>query len=772
MSKSIAFGMAATMLFAMLLSGCSDGSGPTPAPTPAPTAAPTNTPRPVPTPPPTAAPTNTPAPAPMSAPTAAPTIIPTPESTPPPTVTPTNTPTPEPTPARAATPTNTPTPEPTATPAGAPSPTPTATERPAPVLHIDSGAKWREVFDSLSDSEQACIRDALKDDLESVLGETVLADGDEIVSFVSCLEPAKAQSIFLSLQITLLEEELGRDLSEEESTCLQELVAGIDVAAYTALAEDSNQQAEVAGGLLSCVPDLFIVAILAEFGFDQPDDLSEEESTCLQELVAGIDVAVFAAVYEDSDQYEELTISMLSCVPDLFIVAILAEFGFGQPDLSEEELACIKELLADTDLAEIVAASLPDASPESADQLELFGIGVLGCLADLLLPDSGEPAAGPPPPDDSLLWQFSTGSPGEVVIVSPIVANGMVYAGSYEGFVYAVDARTGELEWVAWTEGPLSPPPQVAGGVVLVDYLGALDATTGDLLWGDESVQIGSISAALLSDGTVYVPAGERDDFNVRGIDALSGEQLWETDVPRSTDLPLLFPLTALGSNVYVSDEFQLHALESATGSLVWSFDAGDIFQGPPSASNGVVYLRSYTAAYALDESTGEELWRYEVDYGGLSDRPPYIVDGVWPIVGLGVLRALDAATGQPLWSFEEDYVFHVSGVGNGMVFVAGALGFYALDAETGDEMWRLGADRELGEVTVVDGVLYANSLSGYLHMLDASTGGPIWSVDIGYHLGGVDDPYLVSGGVVYVGYQLDDSGIYAFTAPLQLQPR
>ena len=771
MSKFIAIGVLVAMLFAMLLSGCSDGSGPTPAPTSARTATPTNTPRPVPTLPPTAAPTIIPTPESTPPPTVTPTNTPTPESTPPPTVTPTNTPTPEPTPARAATPTNTPTPEPTATPAGAPSPTPTATERPAPALHIDSGAKWREVFDSLSDSEQACIRDALNGDLEFVLGQSVLADGDEIVSFVSCLEPAKAQSIFISLQITLLEEELDRSLSEEESTCLQEVVAGIDVAAYTALTEDSKQHAEAAGGLLSCVPDLFIAAMIAEFGYG-PEDLSEEESTCLQELVAGIDVAAYTALTEDSKQQAEVAGGLLSCVPDLFIAAMIAEFGYGPEDLSEEESTCLQEVVAGIDVAEIVAASLPDASPESADQLELFGIGVLGCLPALLLPESEEPAAGPPPPDDSLLWQFSTGSPGELVIVSPIVANGMVYAGSYEDFVYAVDARTGELEWVAWTEGPLRPPPQVAGGVVLVDYLGALDATTGDLLWSDESAQIGSTDAALLSDGTVYVPAGERDDFNVRGIDALSGEQLWETDVPRSTDLPLLFPLTALGSNVYVSDEFQLHALESATGSLVWSFDAGDIVQGPPSASNGMVYLRSYTAAYALDESTGEELWRYEVDYGGLSDRPPYIVDGVWPIVGLGVLHALDAATGQPLWSFEEDYVFHVSGVGNGMVFVAGALGFYALDAETGDEMWRLGADRELGEVTVVDGVLYANSLSGYLHMLDAGTGGPIWSVDIGYHLGGVDDPYLVSGGVVYVGYQLDDSGIYAFTAPLQLQPR
>ena len=71
-----------------------------------------------------------------------------------------------------------------------------------------------------------------------------------------------------------------------------------------------------------------------------------------------------------------------------------------------------------------------------------------------------------------------------------------------------------------------------------------------------------------------------------------------------------------------------------------------------------------------------------------------------------------------------------------------------------------------MGEVTEVDGVVYANSLTGYLHTFDARTGEPIWSVEIGYHLGGTEDPYLVSGGVVYVGYQLADSGIYAFAAP------
>ena len=177
-----------------------------------------------------------------------------------------------------------------------------------------------------------------------------------------------------------------------------------------------------------------------------------------------------------------------------------------------------------------------------------------------------------------------------------------------------------------------------------------------------------------------------------------------------------------------------------------------------------MVYLRSYAAAYALDESTGEQLWITEVDYGGLPDRPPFISDGVWPLVANGALRALDAATGQTLWTFEEDYALFVSGVANGMVFVTGIEAFHALDSATGDEIWSLDDDWNLGEVKEVDGVLYAHS--DYLHTFDARTGDPIWSVQIGGYFSGPGKPYLVSGGVVYVGYRLADSGVYAFAAP------
>ena len=440
-----------------------------------------------------------------------------------------------------------------------------------------------------------------------------------------------------------------------------------------------------------------------------------------------------------------------------------------------ETQTCLLDLMLETDIATIFAASLPDAGLEGQAMIAEFDAQVEACLGDTEV-EFGGPSY-PPPPVDSLLWQYETGNQNELVIVYPALSDGVVYAGSYEGFVYALDAETGELLWNE-TEGDQKTPLKVAGGVLYVEKgggLSGLDALNGNLRWNDETWY----EELLLNDGTLYIPVWRIDgdsSVNVRAIDEHSGELRWEADVPRSSDLPLLFRLTATGSNVYVSDEYRVHALDSATGNLAWSFDAWDIVQAPPRGSDGVVYLMSYSAVHALDELTGEQLWRYAVDTGGFEDRAPFIVDGVLALVeGDGDVQAIDAANGQPLWSYDDDHVIFISGVANGMVFLNGVAAFHALNAATGKEMWSVDADWELGEVTVVDGVLYANSFDGYLHTLDARTGEPIWSIDIGYHLGGTDEPYLVSGGVVYVGYQprtwtegegVQSSGVYAFTAP------
>jgi PGF-CTERM protein len=86
------------------------------------------------------------------------------------------------------------------------------------------------------------------------------------------------------------------------------------------------------------------------------------------------------------------------------------------------------------------------------------------------------PVAGPAPSNGLLKWNFTTGS---VVESSPAVANGVVYVGSNDGNLYALNANNGTKIWNYTTKnaGGSSPAvvtssPAVANGVV---YVGSED---------------------------------------------------------------------------------------------------------------------------------------------------------------------------------------------------------------------------------------------------------------------------------------------------------
>jgi len=84
----------------------------------------------------------------------------------------------------------------------------------------------------------------------------------------------------------------------------------------------------------------------------------------------------------------------------------------------------------------------------------------------------------------ALLWSYKTGGS---MVSSPAVANGVVYVGSLDNNVYALNASTGALLWSYATGDLVSSSPAVANGVVYVgswDFnVYALNASTGALLW-------------------------------------------------------------------------------------------------------------------------------------------------------------------------------------------------------------------------------------------------------------------------------------------------
>jgi len=63
-------------------------------------------------------------------------------------------------------------------------------------------------------------------------------------------------------------------------------------------------------------------------------------------------------------------------------------------------------------------------------------------------------------------------STGAAVFSSPIVANGVVYIGSQDKKLYALDAETGSVLWSYTTGQPIDSSPTVINGML---YVGSWD---------------------------------------------------------------------------------------------------------------------------------------------------------------------------------------------------------------------------------------------------------------------------------------------------------
>ena len=155
-----------------------------------------------------------------------------------------------------------------------------------------------------------------------------------------------------------------------------------------------------------------------------------------------------------------------------------------------------------------------------------------------------------------LKWVF--GFPGAVAAWSqPVMAGGLVFAGSMNGAVYALSAATGCTHWI-YQASPAGVRSAVSigagtGDAKFVAYFGdlsasvhAVDATTGQAIWKtrvDEHPFARITGALRLHAGRLYVPITSLEEGaagnpkyecctfrgSVVALDATTGKQLWKT---------------------------------------------------------------------------------------------------------------------------------------------------------------------------------------------------------------------------------------------------
>ena len=329
-------------------------------------------------------------------------------------------------------------------------------------------------------------------------------------------------------------------------------------------------------------------------------------------------------------------------------------------------------------------------------------------------------AAGSPQ-FSAVKWKFHTGGR---VISSPAVVDGVVYVGSTDGNVYAIDAASGAQKWKFETKSwEVSSPAVVSGVVYFLSYDGhlyALDAATAQVKWK-------------------FATGGEKH-YAATHLHYL--QPAVET-MPDPWDFFLSSPAVWNGAVYFGSSDGNVYSLEASSGALKWKFKTGDVVHSSPAIADGVLYIGSWdTYLYALDASNGTEKWRFKTgddpvahNHIGIQSSPA-VMDG---LIYFGsrdsFAYAVDGATGKQVWKFSTGG----SWVNNSMVVQEGKAYFgtsipgfmHAVDAKTGKTVFDLPTGTPVfASMALAGDTLYLGNFGGKLTAIDLKTQLPAWEFE------------------------------------------
>jgi outer membrane protein assembly factor BamB len=195
----------------------------------------------------------------------------------------------------------------------------------------------------------------------------------------------------------------------------------------------------------------------------------------------------------------------------------------------------------------------------------------------------------------------------ERIWTSPAVSDGIVYVGSYDGILHALDAKDGSMVWEKELPSSMASSPVCHDDVLLFGafdrYLYALDKTSGDILWqfkGDNWFW----AAPVVQDNTVY--AGCLDNM-VYAVDIATGNEVWRFN---AGDKIVSRPVITDNQLVVVSESGELYSLDASNGSLLKQVSIDATVMAPLYADGDSIYVhgRNHTV-YAIDLQEARIVW-------------------------------------------------------------------------------------------------------------------------------------------------------------------
>jgi len=240
-----------------------------------------------------------------------------------------------------------------------------------------------------------------------------------------------------------------------------------------------------------------------------------------------------------------------------------------------------------------------------------------------------------------VLWRFQSGA----IESSPLLVNGVLYFGSWNHTVYALDVHRDPQQIKAWphrrrrfrprllwtfhADGEVNSSPAYAGGLI---YFGtdsgsvyAVSARTGRERWHSGSYsRFGRreyfYATPTVAYGRVYIG---NTDGTLYAFGARTGHLLWA----QHSGSYVYSAAAVWRKRVFIGTyDGKFLAYNAGTGDVIWSRDVPAAVHGAPAVINGLVYFSTCPTCgqhgsrsaksgprgtYALDARTGRLVWKF-----------------------------------------------------------------------------------------------------------------------------------------------------------------
>jgi outer membrane protein assembly factor BamB len=325
-------------------------------------------------------------------------------------------------------------------------------------------------------------------------------------------------------------------------------------------------------------------------------------------------------------------------------------------------------------------------------------------------------------PPLSVQWTFKASNK---IVSSASVDDGVVYFGSRDNYLYAVDINTGKEKWKFKAEKWVDSSPAITLTKVYFSsrdgYFYCLNKEDGGLAWKKKTGG-SDTSSATVDDGVVFFGVGFPNKA-IYAFDAESGVELWMYEPQQ-----VVYSSPAIkDDSLYIgASDGYVYSFKKENGSVNWKYKtAGAIDLASPALNDTTLFIAAGKFdwhVYAIDINTGKEKWKYLPEDQQVT--PTYVSS-----VAVG-----------------KDNVFVVSGYAQQYL--------YSLDIASGKLKWKkpLGASTRLGfssSPVVTEGFVYVASSQGSLKAFDSSTGTEVWNYDLN---GQVLSSVAIANGSLYVG--------------------